>query len=75
MGRRSRDGRLETDDRTMDMIARALLDMFGAEAPKRAQEMIDQKLRAGDEKGAEFWVRTQAEITRVIEIDDPASVN
>ena len=49
-------------DREFEMVARALLDMFGNDAPDRAQEMINQRQGGTDTKGLEFWKRVQSEV-------------
>jgi len=57
---------MKMGEREFEMVARALLDMFGDEATDRAQEMIDQRQGTSDGKGLDFWKRVQSEIRRVL---------
>ena len=55
-------------DRDIDMVARALVRMFGKDAPARAAERAAEYPEDGDGEGHAFWKRiekaTEAEFTR-----------
>ena len=49
-------------DRAIDLAARALIELFGKDAPERAASMVEEKGQIGDAEGEAFWSRLELRI-------------
>jgi hypothetical protein len=46
---------MQVEDRELTLAARAMIELFGAQAPAKAQERAQDYIREKDPEGEEFW--------------------
>ena len=49
-------------DQDFTLVAKALIELFGDDAPSRIRERIAEYERAGSKEGLEFWQRVADEV-------------
>ncbi len=52
-------------DRELDMAARALIELFGEDAPARAAEMVEEAEQSGEAESRAFWMKLRLRIGEV----------
>lgn len=58
--------------REIDVAARALIDLFGEDAPNRALGMVNEKRVLGESESQAFWEQLETRIREILAAkDDP----
>ncbi len=52
-------------DQDFTLVAKALIEMFGDDAPSRVRERKAEYERTGNKEGSEFWRRVAEEVAQI----------